>query len=205
MLTARVAHAKGKTYPYYVCSHHARDGKERCPEGKWINAANLEHDVYHALHNISPQDVEAQIQQLIDRDRAPEREIQAAHDVIEHVSKERDRLVRLYTTGKVDDARYDAHAAELQAREETARGELDRLHNYGTRIERLRLMRRNPILRVMGQTREMRRDYYKDLELRVTAVKNDVVIRGVFGVVHPTGHKVSQKSPSIEIKGTTKA
>ncbi|MBA3490930.1 MAG: recombinase family protein [Rubrobacteraceae bacterium] len=196
MMLARVAHARGKSYAYYVCSHHVRDGKERCPDGKWINAANLEHEVYHALNNISPQDLETQIQRLIDKERAPEQTIRTAHEVIENVATERDRLVRLYTTGKIDDARYDAHAAELQQREDAARGELERLQNTGGRIERLRLMKRNPILRVMGQTKEMRRDYYKDLELRVTADRKSVVIRGVFG---------SQRVPSIQMKGTTKA
>lgn len=195
-LLARVAHARGKSYHYYVCSNYVREGKDRCPDGAWVNASNLEHEVYTALRDIQPQDVEAQIQQLIDRHRAPEREIKAAHEVIENVSQERDRLVRLYTTGKINDAQYDAHATELQTREDAAQGELERLHTSGEQIERLKMMKKNPILRVMGQTREMRRDYYKDIGLTVVADQGGVKIRGVFG---------SQSIPSIQTKGTTNA
>lgn len=196
MMLARVVHPRGKPFHYYVCSNYLREGKEPCPGGKWMNAGNLEHEVYHALTNIQPQDVEAQIQQLIDKQRAPEREIKAAHEVIGNVAQERDRLVRLYTTGKIDDTRYDAFAAELQTREDTAKREIVRLQSSGERLERLKLMKRNPILRIMGQTKEMRRDYYRDLELRVEADRKGVVIRGIFG---------SQNVPSIEMKGTAKA
>jgi hypothetical protein len=56
------------------------------------------------------------------------------------------------------------------------------------RIKRLRLMQRNPILAFVGQTEDMRRDYYRDLELRVVADKEGVEICGVFGsqTVTPT-------------------
>lgn len=64
-LLARVARSRGKSFPYYVCSNYVREGKDRCPDGRWINAGNLEHDVYWALRKVQPQDVEAQIQQLI--------------------------------------------------------------------------------------------------------------------------------------------
>jgi hypothetical protein len=33
----------------------------------------------------------------------------------------------------------------------------------------------------MGQTREMRTDYYKDLQLRVETNRKDVTISGIFG------------------------
>jgi hypothetical protein len=42
-------------------------------------------------------------------------------------------------------------------------------------------MQQNPILEVMGQTREMRTDYYKDLQLRVETNRKDVTISGIFG------------------------
>lgn len=42
------------------------------------------------------------------------------------VAKERDRLVRLYTTGRVGEADYDRLAAELDGREASARAELER-------------------------------------------------------------------------------
>ncbi len=195
-LLARVARARGKSYHYYVCSNYVRDGRARCPDGAWVNAGRLEHDVYTALRNIQPQDVEAQIQALIDRERAPEQELKAAHEVIETVAHERDRLIRLYTMGKINDAQYDTHTAELDNREDAAKRRMQTLQESGERIERLKLMKRNPILRVIGQTREMRRDYYRDLNLTVWANRNGVVIEGVFG---------SQTIPSIQTKGTTNA
>ena len=48
-------------------------------------------------------------------------------------------------------------------------------------------MQQNPILTIMGQTEDMRRGYYNDLELRVEIDKGDVKICGVFGsqyVIH---------------------
>jgi hypothetical protein len=39
----------------------------------------------------------------------------------------------------------------------------------------------NPILALVGQTGDMRRDYYKDLDLCVETDKEDVKICGVFG------------------------
>ncbi len=196
MMLARVVYPRGKAFHYYVCSHYLRDGRKRCPEGKWINAGKLEHEVYTALQNIKPQDLQAQIQRLIDSQRAPEQEIKAAHEIIQTVALERDRLVRLYTTGRLDDTQYDTHAAELQSREDTARRQLERLQTTNDRVERLKLMKRNPILRFVGQTKEMRRDYYRDIELTVVADRNGVVMRGIFG-----SHNIT----SIQTNGTTKA
>ena len=48
-------------------------------------------------------------------------------------------------------------------------------------MKRLKLMQRNPILEVMGQTREMRRDYYRDLHLQIETNRKDVTISGIFG------------------------
>jgi site-specific DNA recombinase len=96
-LVSRVTHKAGRRYHYYVCSRFTRDGRAACPSGKWLNADKLEHEVYTALRNIRPQDVEAQIQQLIDKERAPEAEIKAAHEVIENVAHEQDKLVRRCT------------------------------------------------------------------------------------------------------------
>ena len=42
-------------------------------------------------------------------------------------------------------------------------------------------MLRNPILALVGQTGDMRRDYYKDLDLRMETDKEVVKICGVFG------------------------
>jgi hypothetical protein len=79
---------RGK-YFYYVCSRLVRDGREACPDGKWVNAENLEHEVYWALRIVQPQDLDAQIQTLIDRERSPEVEIKAAHATLEDVARQR--------------------------------------------------------------------------------------------------------------------
>ena len=127
--------------------------------------------------------MEAQIQQLIDKERAPEAEIKAAHEVIENVAHEQDKLVRLYTTGRLNDAQYYAHAAELKGREEAAQRELERLQMSNERIERLRWIKSNPILTFLftggGETAEgMRRDYYRDLGLRIVADRDGVKMNG---------------------------
>ena len=91
--------------------------------------------------------------------------------------------MRLYTTGRLDDAQYDAHAAELKGREEAARRELERLQTSNERIERLRWIKSNPILTFLftggGETAEgMRRDYYRDLGLRIVADRDGVKMNG---------------------------
>jgi hypothetical protein len=189
-LISRVTHKAGHRYHYYVCSRFTRDGRAACPGGKWLNANKLEHEVYTALRNIRPQEVEAQIQQLIDKERAPEAEIKAAHEVLENVAHERDKLVRLYTTGRLDDDQYDAHAAELKSREVAAQRELERLQSSNERVERLRWIKSNPILTFLftgtGETAEgMRRDYYQDLGLRIVADRDGVEINGS-QIVTPT-------------------
>ena len=85
-LISRVTHKTGRRYHYYVCSRFTRDGRAACPGGKWLNAESLEHKVYTALRDIQSQEVEAQIQQLIDKERAPEAKIKAAHEVIQSVA-----------------------------------------------------------------------------------------------------------------------
>jgi hypothetical protein len=53
------------------------------------------------------------------------------------------------------------------------------------RVERLRWikarMRENPIIALLAETEDMRRDHYNDLELRVICSGDDTTIRGVFG------------------------
>jgi len=177
-LISKVTHKAGRKYPYYVCSRHTRDG---CPHGKWLNADKLEMNVNWALQRIEPQDLVAQIQELIDKERAPESEIKAEYALLEDVAQERTRLVKLYTTGKIDDAQYDIHAAELDSRQAGIERRLEMLENTTDRIEKLKLMQKNPILRFVGQTTEQRRDHYDGLELRVITDKDSVEIRGIFG------------------------
>jgi hypothetical protein len=98
--------------------------------------------------------------------------------------------VRLYTTGRLGDAQYDTYAAELKSREEAAERELERLQTSNERIERQSWIKSNPILtfplRGAGETAEgMRRDYYKDLGLRMVADRDGVEINGS-QIVAPT-------------------
>jgi hypothetical protein len=191
-LISKVTHKAGRKYPYYVCSRHTSDG---CPRGQWLNADKLEMNVYWALQRIEPQDLEAQIQELIDRERAPESEIRAEYALLERVAQERTRLVKLYTTGKIDDAQYDIHAAELDSRQAGIERRLEILENTTERIEKLKLMQKNPILSFVGQTTDQRRDYYNGLELRVETDKDSVVVKGIFGCqnVAPTSTSVTRR------------
>ena len=43
------------------------------------------------------------------------------------------------------------------------------------------MIQKNPILTFVAQTPQMRRDYYRELELRAVTDKDGVVIQGVFG------------------------
>jgi hypothetical protein len=138
-------------------------------------------NVYWALQQIKPQDLESQIQELIDKERAPDSEIKAEYALLEGVAQERTRLVKLYTTGKIDDAQYDIHAAELESRQAGIDRRIEMLENITDRIEKLKLIQKNPILRFVGQTTEQRRDHYDGLELRVETDKDSVVVKGIFG------------------------
>jgi hypothetical protein len=153
-------------------------------------------NVYWALQQIKPQDLEAQIQELIEKERAPESEIKTEYALLlESVAQECTRLVKLYTTGKIDDRQYHIHAAELDSREDAHKRRLEALQNTGDRVAKLRLMQRNPILRFVGQTTEQRRDHYDGLELRVVTDKDSVEIRGIFGCqsVAPTSTSATRR------------
>jgi site-specific DNA recombinase len=177
-LVARVTHKNGHSYPYYVCSRHVRDG---CEHGKWMRADRLEHEVYWALRNVQPQDLYAQIQTLIDRERSPEAEIKAAHAVLEDVARQRVKIQTMAARDLITLDELEVHLDGLDNRRRAAQEQIEVLQSTSERVERLRLMQRNPILTLMGQTEDMRRDYYTDLELRVEVDKGDVNICGVFG------------------------
>jgi hypothetical protein len=180
-LIARATHKADKKYFYYVCSRFTRDGREACPDGKWLNAGKLEHEVYWALRNVQPQDLDAQIQQLIDRERAPEKEIRAAHEVLENVARQRENYQRMAARELISFEELEVHIEDLNLQREAAQSRLEGLQTTGERVERLRKIKANPILAFITQTTEMRRDYYRDLELKVSADRKGVEICGVFG------------------------
>jgi len=179
-LVARVTkRTTGHTYPYYVCSRYMRDG---CKYGAWTNADRLEHEVYWALRNIQPQDLQAQIQTLIERERQPEGEIKAANAVLEDVARRRFRLEEMYAAGAIETLdSLRAHLEPLEARRKAAERQIEASQTVSERVKRLKLMQQNPVLEVMGQTREMRTDYYRDLNLRVETNRKGVKISGIFG------------------------
>jgi site-specific DNA recombinase len=189
-LVARVTHKNRHSYPYYVCSRYVRDG---CEYGKWMRADKLEPEVYWALRNIQPQDLKAQIQTLIDRERPPEAEIKAAHAVLEDVAQQRVKFQTMAARDLITLEELEVHLDGLDKRRRAAQGQIETLQNTSERMDKLRQMQRNPILTVMGQTEQMRQDYYDDLELRVEIDKGDVKICGVFG---------SQKVARTSMPGT---
>jgi site-specific DNA recombinase len=180
-LISRVTHKDGQRYHYYVCSRYTRDGREACPHGKWMNAGKLETDVYWGLQQIKPQDLQAQIQQEIDKERAPEAEIKAEFAVLENVARQRVKLQQMAARDLITLDELEVHITGLDQRKVAAERRLEALQNSSERVERLRLMQRNPILQFVGQTQEQRRDYYNDLELRATTSGGEVKVCGVFG------------------------
>jgi hypothetical protein len=86
----------------------------------------------------------------------------------------------------------EVHITWLDQRKVAAERRLEALQNSSERVERLRLMQRNPILRFVGQTQEQRRDYYNDLELRVITSGGEVKVCGVFGSQNVASTSTSQ-------------
>jgi hypothetical protein len=78
-----------------------------------------------------------------------------------------------------------AKLSGLDARKATVERELEGLNNSGQRVQRLRWLHEkvatNPIIAFLAGTEDLRRDYYRDLDLKVTTSREDVAISGVFG------------------------
>jgi hypothetical protein len=78
-----------------------------------------------------------------------------------------------------------AKLSGLDARKATVERELEGLNNSDQRVQRLRWLHEkvaaNPIIVFLADTEEIRRDHYRDLELKVTTSRKDVAISGVFG------------------------
>jgi len=191
-LVARVTKKNHHTYPYYVCSRYMRDG---CEFGAWTNADRLEHEVYWALRNIQPQDLQAQIQALVEKERQPEAEIKAATAVLEDVARQRLRYQEMAAKDLISLSELEVHIGGLESRRRAAQEQIDASQTVSERVKRLKLMQRNPILEAMGQTREMRTDCYRDLHLRVETNRRDVKVSGIFRSqrVAPTSMRVTPR------------
>jgi hypothetical protein len=172
-----------------------RDGKEACSHGRWLNADQLEIDVYWALQQVEPQDLEAQIQALIDQERAPESEIEAAHMLLEDVARQREKYQRMAARDLITLEELEQHVGVLNQQRDAAERELERLTSTEERIERLRWiksrlrwMKSNPILTWLHSEQNFegsRRDYYQNLGLRVVADRGGVEVNGS-QIVTPT-------------------
>ncbi len=132
-----------------------------------------------------PQDLRAQIQAQIDRERAPEGRIRATRDVLEDVGRKREKYQEMFAADVMSLEELKAKLSGLDARKATVERELEGLNNSGQRVQRLRWLHEkvatNPIIAFLAGTEEMRRDYYRDLDLKVTTSREDVAISGVFG------------------------
>ena len=101
--------------------------------------------------------------------------------MLEDVTRQRLKFQEMAARDIVSFSELEAHIGGLESRRRTAEGQIEASRTVSERVKRLRLMQRNPILEVMGQTQDMRRDYYRDLHLRVETDRKDVKISGIFG------------------------
>ena len=196
-LVSRVTRRSGKAYNYHVCSRYQRNGHGDCEDGKWLNADKLEMLVYERLRDIQPQDVEAQIQDLINNSRGPERDISGFNTQLEDIELRRTKFQEMFVAGAIKIERLQEESAALDAREAKIREQLQNLNATGERVERLQWLKlrmaENPVLAFLAETPEMRRDYYRDLELEVTCAGEDIEITGVFGSVTPTSTSATRR------------
>jgi DNA invertase Pin-like site-specific DNA recombinase len=130
---ARSAENGGEPRYYYVCWR--AHGGRGCAAKRNHRAESLEREVVALVDGellADRETLERWIYQEIERElstrntRDPGATEAACTKVIEEVQSERDKLVRLYTTGRLDDAPYDAYADELDRRERAARLEREK-------------------------------------------------------------------------------
>lgn len=139
----------GEPRYYYVCWR--AHGGRGCDAKRNHRAERLEREVVGLVDGELLADKET-LERWIDEEMERELDTRSIRDpgateaacakVIEEVQSERDKLVRLYTTGRLDDAQYDAYADELNQREEAARLELGRAREAEERAHTLEANRR---------------------------------------------------------------
>ena len=105
--------------------------------------------------------------------------------MLEDVGRLRERYQEMFAADVMSMEELKAKLSGLDARKATIERELEGLNNSDQRVQRLRWLHEkvatNPIIAFLADTEEMRRDYYRDLELKVTTSRKDVAISGVFG------------------------
>jgi hypothetical protein len=179
---------------YYVCWR--AHGDRGCDAKRNHRAERLEREVVGLVDGELLGDretLERWIDEEMERDSGS-RNIGATEaacaSVLEEVARERDKLVRLYTIGRLDEARYDHFAEGLRGREEGARRELESARGATERARTLESDRR-AILDAYGTGLQLglywfpprlRRQVYLALGLVVWVSPDGVVgIEGSFG------------------------
>jgi hypothetical protein len=127
---------------YYICRWH-RARKGGCEHAKYYRAEEIEDRVGQFVLDLirNPDTLREQVEAQAARDRAAlcdqRKHIEALASRLAEVESERDRLVRLYTRGKLTDSEYDAYTGELAERKKTAEEELAKLEDEERYIEHL--------------------------------------------------------------------
>jgi polyhydroxyalkanoate synthesis regulator phasin len=144
-LTPYTVTKKGGPRFYYICHAH-RSGREPCPYAKYHAAEDLEERVGGFVLELirNPETLREQFEAEAAREKAALRDqrkyIAAQASRLAEVESERDRLVRLYTRGKLTDDEYDAYTEELAERKKSAEEELTKLEDTQRYIEYLDML-----------------------------------------------------------------
>lgn len=130
------AYTTGKTKFYYVCGRR-RDG---CEHVKYHRAEALEQQVRrYALDLIrNPEtlreQVEAEARRLKLALKDPAKDLRRWQKQLADADSERDRLIRLFKKGGIDEEEFDLYAAETDRDKAEAEAELDRLRDASQRM-----------------------------------------------------------------------
>lgn len=144
-LTPYTVTKKGGPRFYYICHAH-RSGREPCPYAKYHAAEDLEERVGGFVLELirNPETLREQFEAEAAREKAALRDqrkyIAAQASRLAEGESERDRLVRLYTRGKLTDDEYDAYTEELAERKKSAEEELTKLEDAQRYIEYLDML-----------------------------------------------------------------
>jgi hypothetical protein len=130
---------------YYICYTHRSD-RVACSYGKYLPAVDLEERVAQFVLDLirNPETLREQIEAWAAREKAALRDrrkhIAELAKRVTEVDSERDRLVRLYTRGKLTDDEYDSYTEELDERKKSAEEQLTKLEDAQSYIEYLDML-----------------------------------------------------------------